>query len=235
MVNLNTKEHERAICYLTFKDRKICPTCELSLDELILNDKDNRRKKHGKICECGWFHEGKPKDEPRLCPKCKGHRRLRPLLIVEHELGKGKDEEMRWGCYSCNRLMTHVDQEIHSEERPLTREKMDYLIGKPALVNFVGDRIIANKDDHVCQGTILNAPFGERSYSLVTKRRWFNEYVWTTENERRGKFDLFDFTCNSPLCNGQHVAFHGLIPQDIVETLRLQEEIDQTKNYYKKF
>lgn len=242
MVNLNAKEHERAISFLAFRDRKICQTCELSLDELILDDKDKRRKKYGKICECDWFHDGKPKDEPRYCPECKGHRRLRPLLLVEHEDGTNKDNKngiygagLRWGCFSCNKILSHEEQEIHSEERPLTREKMDYVIGKPALINFIKDRIKNNKDKFVCQGTILNAPFGDRSYSLVTKRRWFNEYVFTSENERKGKFDLFEYTCTSPLCNGQHIAFHGMIPEDIVNALKEKDELEQTQKYYKRF
>jgi len=235
LVNYNAKEHEIAISYLTFRDPKECTTCGLTLDELILDDFDKRKKKHGNVCRCGWFYEGKPKDEPTFCPECKGHRRLRPLLIVEHELGKSTDGEMRWGCYSCNRIMAHTNQEIHTEERELTREKKDYLIGKPALVNFIGDRIRSSEENHVCHDSILYAPFGSRSYSIITKKRWLKEYIWSQENERKGKFDLFEFSCNSPLCNGQHIAFHGMIPTDILEQLKLQDEIDQTNKYYKKF
>ena len=241
MVNLNSKEHERAICYLTYRDLKECPTCGLTLDELILDDKTNRRKKYGKICECGWFHNGKAKNEPKYCPKCKGHRRVRPLLLVEHEDGTNKDNKngvygagLRWGCFSCNRIMTHVEQEIHTEERPVTREKQDYLRGKPSLINFITDRIRSSKDKHVCQDSILYAPFGTISYSIVTKKRWLKEYIWSEENERNGKFDLFELGCKSSLCNGQHIAFHGLIPEEILEQLKLQDELEQTEKYYKR-
>lgn len=242
MVNLNAVEHDRAISYLTFRDPKECPTCGLTLHELDQDDKDNRRKKYGNICQCGWFYEGKTKNEPKFCPKCNGHRRLRPLLLVEHEDGTNKDNKngvygagLRWGCYSCNRIMTHVDQEIHTEERELTREKKDYLIGKPSLINFITDRIRSSEEDHVCHDSILNAPFGRRSYSIITKKRWLKEYIYSKENERKGRFDLFDYTCSSPLCNGQHIAFHGLIPKDILEQLKLQDELEQTEKYYKRF
>ncbi len=218
---------------------KECGSCGLLLEELVRDDKIKRKKEHGKICECGWFYVGKAKDEPQICPKCKGHRRLKPLLVVDHSDGTANDDKngeyganLRWLCMSCNRILCHVKREPMTDERPITREKHDSLIGKPGFIDFVINRIRTNKNQHVCHKSILNAPFHKKSYSIITKTRWLNEYIWTPDNEDKGKFDLFPCTCDSALCGDQHIAFHGLLPREIEEQVRLAEELSHTKRYY---
>lgn len=239
MTQSNSKEHERSICYLTYRDLKECGSCGLLLEELERDDNINRKKKHGKICECGWFYDGKAKDEPSKCPECKGHRRLKPLLVVDHSDGTLNDDKdgefgknLRWLCMSCNRKLSHTKGESLSDERPITREKRDSIIGKPGFINYVVDCIRKSKEQHVCQKTILNAPFQKKTYSIITKTRWLDEFIWTELNQEKGKFDSFTLSCESPLCGDQHIAFHGLIPKEIAEQLRLSDEIEYTNKYY---
>lgn len=214
MSNTNSRDRELVITYFLERDGRRCNVCKKSISQLI--------------------------EEARLKEEVTGVERKLPVIIIEcidnsniHEFDIYNEELMKLyqlACYPCNRSKNpHKIQTSQSFGSSPTREKLDSLRFNPTfhrnLHNFLMD------NEHICLKEMRMAS-NELSggANQVTCQRYFEDSVVTKAN-KKGRYQLFPYSCGSDHCNGNHVCLTGTKPTKLLEKERLALIIQWENDY----
>jgi len=187
--NMNMYERSTAICYLLARDGYCCNNCDITVKELI--------------------------KQAKLKEETTGESRKLPLLIVDCKDNIGSHRvdiynsvimsKLQLICWPCNRYKNLHKPNISQSVGPHpTREKKDALCFEPAYHRNL--QIFLLDNEHGCQAEIqMNGREFSEGANQVTTKRYFEDKLHTNTN-KKGKYQLFPFNCESQHCNGNHIC-----------------------------
>jgi hypothetical protein len=213
-VKLTHKQYEEYLPFILYKYQCRCNMCFKSINQLINEDNQLRKIKN-------------------MPP------RKRPIVVLEHIDNTYPYPDSREGeyggnlqlsCYSCNQIKRYLQVDNIPLIDQITQEKRDHLKNRPKFINWLTDEI--RKHNQVCLGNALSA--GGKSAggsSEITLKRYLKTEIFTELNPK-GKFELFDYQCNSTLCIGDHICFQGKKPKEVTDADAYQKELDEIKKKF---
>lgn len=200
--------------------------CNKSITELLTIWEAKQISKGKKICKCGWqqlrLEHGNTNgniSKPKICPECKGVRRIEPILLVNEKSGNGLDRivdnaEEKFGnvclyCKSCQMIWDR--RQDQSDLTPKQKENAEYTTIKSKAVrpNLPYDlKDVLSKENHICYEVVVNHWTTDPKYKCSQKL--IQQVIKAWQGKANGfsivNKDVYGFNCDYDICNGDHIV-----------------------------